>query len=358
LPDPRRRVAIVGTGFGVRVQLPAFRLAGGWEVVSLTGSDAAKTRHLAETLGVPHACATLDEALDRGAPDLVCVATPPHLHLPMAAAVLTSDRHCLLEKPTALDATEAEALCAAAASSTSLALIDHELRALPARREARRRIQAGDLGRILSARVVFTSPGAALPARRWSWFASRAHGGGLLGAIGSHVVDHLRWWLGEITSVRARLTTSVAELPAEDRPRVVETDDGADLALRFADGTPASVSLTSVAHSYEGFRWEVHGVEGSMWIDEAGELWIAPRSSEERQRVPIEDGLGSDPVLDGSLWARGMVLFAGDLHRAVTDGVAPGYAATFDDGRATQRVLDAARTSDKRDGQEIGIPTG
>jgi len=376
VPDPPRRVAILGTGFGVRVQLPAFRLAGGWEVVSLTGSDHTKTRRMAADLGVPHACESVEEAIERGDPDLVCVSTPPHLHLAQASAVLRAGRHCLMEKPTALDADEAAKLAAmarpnagsgpggAGATGTSpttgetsspLALVDHELRALPARREARRRIQAGDLGRILTARVVFTSHGAAMPARRWTWHASRAYGGGLLGAIGSHVVDHLRWWLGDVASVRARLTTSIAELPSDEGPRAVETDDGVDLALRFADGAAASVQLTAVAHRYEGFRWEVHGTEGSLWIDPDGTLAIAPRSSDERIAVPIEDGLGEDPVLDGSLWARGMVLFAGDLHPAVERGVAPGYAATFEDGLATQRVLDAARASDEAGGREVTI---
>lgn len=364
MSDPPRRVAILGTGFGVRVQLPAFRLAGGWEVVSLTGSDHAKTRRMASDLGVPHACESVEEAIERGDPDLVCVSTPPHLHLAQASAVLRAGRHCLMEKPTALDAEEAAKLAEVARSSASpassgtsspLALVDHELRALPARREARRRIRSGDLGRTLHARVVFTSHGAAMPARRWTWHASRAYGGGLLGAIGSHVVDHLRWWLGDVASVRARLTTSIAELPSDEGMRMVETDDGVDLALSFADGAAASVQLTAVAHRYEGFRWEVHGTEGSLWIDPDGGLSIAPRSSDERIAVPIEDGLGEDPVLDGSLWARGMVLFAGDLHTAVERGVAPGYAATFEDGLATQRALDAARASDAAEGREVEV---
>ena len=104
------RVAIIGTGFGVRTQLPAFRRAGGWEVVSLTGSDPERTGRLAREHGVPHACTDLDGALDRGDPDLVSVASTPRHHVPRAGAALAAGRHGLLEKPMALDASEASRL--------------------------------------------------------------------------------------------------------------------------------------------------------------------------------------------------------------------------------------------------------
>lgn len=41
--ERKPRVGIIGTGWGVRVQVPAFRKAG-WEVTALSGRDEAKVR--------------------------------------------------------------------------------------------------------------------------------------------------------------------------------------------------------------------------------------------------------------------------------------------------------------------------
>ncbi len=339
------RVAIVGTGFGVSTQLPGFRLAGGYDVVSLTGRDAAKTARLADQHDVPHALTDFRDALRVGSPDLMCVTTPPVHHREMALAALEAGCHCLLEKPMAMSAAEAEELTRAAAAVPYLAIVDHELRALPARQALKARLDAGGIGRPLMARVVFGSHGRARPGTRWSWWARADAGGGLWGAIGSHVIDSLRWFLGEVSEVTARLSTSIPSLPDEAGVHhAVETDDGADAFLTFASGAVGTISLTSVAHRYDGFGWEIHGTEGSQWLDDRGRLFAAARSRDTREDVSPVDPLEEAGPIDGSLWARGFVYLARDLRTAIeSGGPAPTYAATFADGLAVQRVLDAGR---------------
>ena len=348
-------VAIIGTGFGVRTQLPAFRLAGGWNVVSLTGRDAAKTARLAEEHDVPHALTSVEDATTVGDPDLVCVTTPPAHHHPMGLRVVEAERHCLLDKPMALDAREASSLVKAARRGRSLSLIDHQLRALPNRQEMKRRLESGDVGVPLHARVSFTSHSRGEPGRLWNWWSREADGGGLLGAIGSHVVDSLLWWFGDVTEVVAALKTAIpARLDANGAVRKVETDDVADLHLTFRSALGASVALTSVAHHYAGFTWEIHGTDGSLWIDSDGRLFAARRDETERHDVSLRDNLGDDDILDGSLWARGFALFAAALGGAIRGEHDLPFAATFADGLRTQRIIDAARLS-AREGRKIVV---
>jgi predicted dehydrogenase len=47
----RLRVGIIGTGWGARVQVPAFREAG-IEVVAISGRDREKTARTAQALGI------------------------------------------------------------------------------------------------------------------------------------------------------------------------------------------------------------------------------------------------------------------------------------------------------------------
>src|SRR4030095_3826524 len=63
--------------------------------------------------------------------------------------------------------------------------------------------------------------------RPWTWLASKAEGGGLLGALGSHYIDALRHWFGEVASVSGRLDILRPDLLDAATNRVVraETDD-------------------------------------------------------------------------------------------------------------------------------------
>src|SRR5712675_987825 len=123
------RVGIIGTGWGARVQVPAFREAG-LEVVAIAGHNADRTRRVAGELGLE----AFDDwrALIASNVDLVTIVTPPSEHLQMATAALDAGKHVLCEKPTALNVDEAIQLAAAAKKHPDrITLIDHELRFLP-----------------------------------------------------------------------------------------------------------------------------------------------------------------------------------------------------------------------------------
>src|SRR6266480_7684948 len=83
------RVGIVGRGWGERSQAPNFREAG-LEIIGIAGHDDWRS------------------ILDRA--DAVTIVTPPSTHLQIATAALDAGKHVICEKPTALNATEAEKL--------------------------------------------------------------------------------------------------------------------------------------------------------------------------------------------------------------------------------------------------------
>ncbi|MFZ2492765.1 MAG: Gfo/Idh/MocA family oxidoreductase, partial [Thermoanaerobaculia bacterium] len=143
------RIGIIGTGWGARVQVPAFREAG-LEVIGIAGHDRERTRRTAGDLGVEPFDAWRD--LVAADVDLISVVTPPSEHLEMTIRALESGRHVINEKPTAMSAAEAEMLVAAAARHPErIALLDHELRFLPAWLEARRLVE--ELGPVRYAEV-------------------------------------------------------------------------------------------------------------------------------------------------------------------------------------------------------------
>lgn len=342
------RIGIVGTGWGARVQVPTFREAG-WEVAGLAGSNADRTRSVAAELGV-RAFDDWRELIHSDDVDLVSIVTPPSEHHPMALAALDAGKHVLCEKPTALDSAEARDLVSAALSHPDrIALIDHELRFLPSWREARTRI-AG-IGPVRYAEGRYASPARGDRSRAWNWWSDASRGGGIWGAVGSHSVDTLRYFGLEPQSAQAFLTTIIDERPFENGTRPVTADDWGVIHLRVRDGSLAVLTYSAVASGPdEAAVLTIHGERGAMRF--IGEEVFLSTGGSPYDRIaggPLEKRAGNSP---GGAFGTGTLHLARALRVAIDDGdrsvLAP--AATFEDGLAQQRVLDAARASSRNGG--------
>jgi predicted dehydrogenase len=358
-------IAIIGTGWGARVQIPAMRSAG-LAVTALAGHDAAKTARIAGELGIPFTTGDWRAVLDRPDVQLVSVVTPPNTHAAIAIAALAAGKHVLCEKPTALNAAEAAQMLAAAEAAQvraaaesrpgQLTLIDHELRFLPALILARRMIAEGAIGTPRYVVWVNMGSGRSDPKRAWNWWADAAQGGGLLGAAASHQVDTLRYLLGaEVTSATAQLDVLIPERPGPDGPRPVTADDTYSLNLTFAGGLHAAIVCSAVVRTSEPESLTLYGAEGTLrWT--GGHLWrAAPPSGMQTSGAAFEDitpphVYDALPGLSGE-FARATLYMAHAL-RAYLEGdkTALGSAATFVDGLRTQEVLDAARQASKGGG--------
>ena len=314
------RVAIIGRGWGQRSQAPNFRDAG-LDVVAIGGRDNWRS------LISQHV-------------DLISVAMPPSQHLEMANAALEAGKHVVCEKPTALNVAEADQLVAAARKHPNqIAIIDHELRFLPSFIAARQRI--GEIGAIRYAEVRYASPSRGDRSRPWNWWSDAKEGGGVWGAVGSHFVDALRYLGCEIESVQATLVSIIKERSGKS----VTSDDSAAVHLRLRGGALAAMTFSAVASGPDQpTALTIHGEHGAFRLTGEELLFAKPRGPLERiAGGDLSQRPGNSP---GGAFGTGTYLLGVALRRAIDDGdrsaLAP--AATFEDGLAQQRVLDAARS--------------
>lgn len=345
-------IGILGTGWGTRVQVPTFREAG-LNVVAIAGFHRNKTMELADELGV-RGYERWQQLVESPDIDLVSIVTPPSEHREMAIAALERGRHVLLEKPTAMSVLEAEHLVAAAASRPRrIALIDHELRFLPSWREARERI--GEIGAIRYAEVRYASPSRGDRKRAWNWWSDATRGGGIWGAVGSHFVDALRYFGMEVEAAQAMLRTIIAERPFGEGMREVTSDDFASVDLRLRGGAVAVLNFSVVAVGPdESSMLTIYGERGAMrFVGEEVLLSMEGSAFATMAGGPLERRPGNSP---GGAFGSGTLHLARALRAALDDGdldaLAP--AATFTDGLAQQRILDAARESSRR-GQWVEV---
>lgn len=85
--------------------------------------------------------------LEAQRPDLICIATPDHLHVEVAMAAMESGvRMIFCEKPLAIELAAADRFLAMAEHTTTTVNVNYTRRWIPEYVEARARIRAGDIG--------------------------------------------------------------------------------------------------------------------------------------------------------------------------------------------------------------------
>jgi len=346
------KIAVVGTGFGSRVQIPGFLKIPGVQIVGVMSTGRPeRAEQVARDFNIPFATADYQQLLQLPELDAVSIVSPPYQHAQQSIMALQAGKHVLCEKPMARDVTEARAMLDAARNSGLVAMIDHEFRYVPARAYMKQLINEGFLGELYLANITLFSGSSADPsARPFGWLSQRETGGGYLGAVGSHYIDALHYMFGDIAAVAAQLETFVPRRPLPDSNewREVETEDSFTLLCRFARGGKATVNVSVVARFGPGERIEAYGSKGTLLIDSDGRLQ-GGLTGEERLR-PLEipahyqGGLSSD---DPRL--RPFVTLATDFVNAVRAAKAAGRPLgqevnpSFGDGYRVQQVLDAAR---------------
>ena len=187
----------------------------GFELVAI--ADIDRTR--AAEISARHGCRAYGdhlEMLDTERPDAVSVVVPTRDHFAVAVAALERGCHVLVEKPIAGTIEEAEQLLACAESADRVLMVGHIERYNPALQEMRRRLEAGQLGRIYQAK-----------ARRLGPFPSRIRDVGVVVDLATHDLDVMRFLVGsEVERVYAETKREIHTLH----------EDALSGLLRFADG--------------------------------------------------------------------------------------------------------------------------
>ncbi|KAB2858546.1 MAG: Gfo/Idh/MocA family oxidoreductase [Anaerolineae bacterium] len=348
-------IGIIGTGWGVRVQVPAFRLAG-LEISAIAGRQAEKTAKIGTELGIPVATTDWREVVSHPDVQVVSITTPPNLHLEMVLAALDAGKHVICEKPTAMNAAEAKQMWDAAQKHPDLlTIIDHELRFAPVLQLGKNMIAEGRIGAVRHILSHTVSGTRSDPNRAWNWWSDAAQGGGLWGAIGSHQIDTIRYLTGaEVTAVNGVLNTFIQQRPDGETVRPVTADDYYSVRLRLDDGVFVNMEGSAVGHLDEPSILTVYGTEGTLRLSNH-RLYHAVKGGSLVDITPFSDI--EIPEKFASPFQQATMYLAHAIKAYLSGNrVMMAEAATFEDGWRVQAVLDAARVSSARGG--VGVEVG
>jgi predicted dehydrogenase len=346
-----RRIGIIGVGFGAQVYIPAFR-SEGWEVAAICSRNPDKGSAAAAAAGIREVHTNPMELIARDDIDAIAIATPPRAHHELAIAALQAGKHVLCEKPFAIDARQAAEMHDESERSGRTTMVGHEFRHTPQRAYIKQLVDEGYIGRFQLCTIeLFLDRYVTREPRPLTWMAYESEGGGLLGALGSHYIDGLRHWFGEVVTVAGRLAILRPDLIDSTGASVkAETDDTFLFTLEFENGGIATMSASFCTTPARGVKVVVMGERGTLIAEQPG-----PNPMENGVVVASQDGAPLQTLPTPANYTpftddRDHRLMAFRLLvREFTRGIERGMSPTpnFTDGLRCQEVLDAIRTSSK-----------
>jgi predicted dehydrogenase len=345
---------VVGSGFGTRIHVPALRAAG-FEVRGLVGTDPDRTARRAARKDIPQAYTDLETAIRDTGAVAVTVATPPATHKDVTVAAIRQGCHVICEKPFATDSNEAREMLQAAEMAGVVHLVGNEFRWSPERNVVIRAIADGLIGEprmitFLNYNSLVADPNAKMP--RW-WF-DRDAGGGWLGAQGSHLIDQLRTWCGDVSSLSATMSSIAG--------RDGGAEDSYSVRFQMVNGADGVMQQTAGAWGAGGGMTRLAGTSGTLWV-EGDAVWLADQDGSRQLPVPPEFEIPEptatfDPrELFSRIEIGPYTKLCEHFRERIQgrEGDPSVVAATFADGLAATEVMDAIRHSAANDGALIKV---
>lgn len=268
------RVGVVGLGWAGETHIKSYIATPNVEVVAVADPRSERLQEIGKTYNIPHLYTNYEELIARDDLDIVSVATPNHLHMPVAVGALQSGKHVLSEKPLARSLAEGEAMVKAATENRRVLKVAFNHRQRGDVQVLKSVIEQGGLGRVYHAKASWMRRNG-IPGMG-GWFTTREMaGGGPLIDLGVHVLDMALYLLNEPEVVAVSAAT-YAELGPRGRgsrgdrtASIYEVEDLATAFVRLADGVTLLLEASWAVYGRhnDDFGVALYGTEGGAEID-------------------------------------------------------------------------------------------
>jgi predicted dehydrogenase len=283
------KIAFAGTGYINKIHAVAARNCGA-ELGAVVNHSPASMAAFAAQFGIPHQFDTVESLLKSGGVDALVVSTPNYLHESQTVAALQAGVHVLVEKPIAMNASEAERMCEASAKSGSKLMVAHCWRFDEEAIWLKSNVSG--IGHI------FRTKGYGNHVR-WGpagWFTQKQFaGGGAMADVGVHAIDTTRFLIGDPQprSVYAKIGTYYKDFDVDDTGvLIVNWDDGITSYIESGWWQPHSDGPLAATQLYglDGFAslWptrieKVAGIREQMDVNDGG--FVHPREPHATQAM-------------------------------------------------------------------------
>lgn len=256
--------------------IAALRQAGVGEIVALSSRTLQKAQEKAKLWDIPRAYGAHMQLLEDKDIDVVYISTVNALHYQWAKLALEHGKHVICEKPCTTSSDQTRALFALARQRGLFFIEAQKMLFLPAVIEAKKRIEAGQLGKICKAELSHS-----FDATYNTWMFDAQAGGGPLLSSGIYAVQLMIWLFGEITQIAGVCQGH---------------ENGVEKAYTLTGVTQSGVRFTAANSTCEKLEntAKIYGTKGYLELPEywkARQLILHTQEKEETLRYPCEHEL-------------------------------------------------------------------
>lgn len=306
-------IGIIGCGKIAQVRhIPEYLENPNAEIRGYFDLNLQRAQELAEKFG-GKAFASVEELLADPSIDAVSICVANFAHAEMTIKALEAGKHVLCEKPMAVTLAECEAMVAAAKKAGKHLMIGHNQRLAKAHMVAKKMIEEGAIGRILTFRTTFGHGGP----ETWSidpgksvWFFDKKRAAmGAMADLGIHKTDLIQFLTGQkVVRTTARLTT----LDKRDAGgNLIGVDDNAFCIYELSGGAYGTMTASWTYYAAEDNSTILYGTKGTMRIyDDPAHSIVVNKSSGETEYYDVEqiqtnDNQTKSGIID--LWMEALV---------------------------------------------------
>lgn len=290
----------------------------------------------------------------------VCVRVP--LHYEPTRAAIEAGKHVYTEWPLGKTTAEAEELAALARSRGVHTVVGLQSRVSPALLHMKDLIETGYVGEVIACHVVCMRDGPLERPSSRAWQRDATLGANVLTIANGHVIDALRFVVGDFARVACLVTTQVPQWYETDTKRWVDvtSPDNVLVSGKLARGAVASVHVAGVPWAGIGYRMDVYGRDGTLVI--SGDV-----SSQRGQMLRLQGARGSHELRDLEIperyvhvppqFPRGDPFNVGQMYALFANAIRSGENSlpTFDTAVELHRFIDTIqRSSDTGRELEVG----
>jgi len=257
------RLGLIGLGYIGKIHFRHCQKLANAKLIAASDLSKKALKN-ANDAGVKKTYTNYEQLLKDPTVDAVIIALPTHLHTQCAKQTAEAQKHILLEKPIARNIAEAKEIILAARKNNVKLMMGYPLRFNPAFCKLKERIDDGTLGEIEIANAAYISTGpfmhraeahTPLPVPEW-WFNKELTGGGALIDLGSHIINLLRWYFGEITNIKSHFGYRFN----------LDFEDSATCIAKFEHGTLAVINVGWFSQGYH-LKIDLHGSVRSFSVN-------------------------------------------------------------------------------------------
>ena len=196
----------------------------------------------------------------------VCVKVP--LHYEPTKAAIEAGKHVYTEWPLGRTTAEAEELAELARAKGVHTVVGLQSRVSPALQYMKELIDTGYVGEVLSCHVVCMRDGPLERPSSRAWQRDASLGANTLTIANGHVIDALRFVVGDFARVACMITTQSPQWYETDTKRMVDvtSPDNVLVCGKLGRGAVASVHVAGVPWAGIGYRMDVYGRDGTLVV--------------------------------------------------------------------------------------------